>query len=149
MSDITKTNMVVGIGTVMWKFRTVSGKVIHLPMIAYHLPTTNIRLFSPQTFHQLHGGESSLVGDGCMGPGGLIRMTFQRLDEVETVEIKIDPAYGNVPIVEDVSCTDKERAEIGPKLYTSLFQRESKPLELADQLKMAHRALTLEQQGMP
>ena len=149
VSDITKTNMVIGIGTVMWKFRTVSGKVIHLPMIAYHLPTTNIRLFSPQTFHQLHGGESSLVSDGCMGPGRLIRMTFQRLDEVETVEIRIDPASGNVPIVEDVSCTDEERAEIGPKLYTSLFQRESKPLELEDQLKMARQALTLEQQGMP
>ena len=68
VTDITKANTVIGIGTVMWKFRTVSGKVIHLPMIAYHLPSTTIRLFSPQVFHQLHGGESSLVGDGCLGP---------------------------------------------------------------------------------
>jgi len=130
----------------MWKFKTVSGKEIHLPMVAYHLPTTNIRLFSPQVFHQLHGGSSHIVSD--MGVEVQVNMKFQRLDEYETVNIKIDRNCGNVPIVENVSCTDEERKEIGPKLG-AYYQRTSAPLELNQQLDVARQSLSVQKLGMP
>ena len=64
VQDIAHTNTVVGIGTVMWKFEASDGTLIYLPLLCYHLPTADIRLISPQTYHQLHGGESRLVEQG-------------------------------------------------------------------------------------
>ena len=64
VQDISKTNYVVGIGTVMWKFKTVDEKTIYLPLLCYHLESADIRLLSPQTYHQLHGGDSHLIGNG-------------------------------------------------------------------------------------
>ena len=148
VEDITKVNTVIGLGRVMWKFRTVSGEIVHLPIVAYHLPETNIRLFSPQTFHQLHNGESGLVSAVGLGAGRLIRMTFPRLHVTETVEIPIDPSKGSVPIAFDVSCTDEERIEMGPRL-DAMFQRESKPLNINEPLAMARQAMALTKRSMP
>ena len=57
-------------------------------------------------------------------------------------------------MIYNVSCTDEERAEIGPRLY-SMFQREDTPLslelhdpELHEQHKMARQALAVEKHGM-
>jgi hypothetical protein len=48
----------------MWKFEASDGTLIYLPLLCYHLPTADICLISPQTYHQLHGGESRLVEQG-------------------------------------------------------------------------------------
>jgi hypothetical protein len=61
--DITKVNKVVGIGTTLHKFVDNNGNHIYLPFVSYHLPTTDVRLFSPQIYHQLHGGHSVVNGD--------------------------------------------------------------------------------------
>ena len=56
VKDVTKVNRVIGIGTTLHKFVNTNGKEVFLPCVSYHLPTTDVRLFSPQTFHQMHGG---------------------------------------------------------------------------------------------
>lgn len=153
VQGIGSSNTIVGIGVVMWKFKTESGKTIHLPMIAYHLPSTNIRLFSPQVFHQLHGGSSHIVRD--MGVDVQVKMKFQRLDEYETVNIKIDQMSGNVPMVENVSCTNKERKEIGPRLgadygvpYDVQREKSTDEIDLEYQLAVARQALDVQKRGM-
>ena len=61
IQDIPKTNMIVGIATVMWKFKEANSSTIYLDILCYHLPTTDIRLLSSQTYHQLHREHSHLI----------------------------------------------------------------------------------------
>ncbi len=60
--DVTKVNKVIGIGTTIHKFTDISGNPVFLPCVSYHLPQTEVRLFSPQTYHQMHGGYSKVYG---------------------------------------------------------------------------------------
>jgi hypothetical protein len=65
--DVTKANKVVGIGTALHKFVNNNGKDVYLPCMSYRLPTTDVRLFLPQIYHQLHGGSSTIDGANvCM-----------------------------------------------------------------------------------
>ena len=63
--DVTKVNTVVGIGTTLHKFTDINGNPVYLPCVSYHLPETDVRLFSPQTYHQIHGGYSE-VHSNCI-----------------------------------------------------------------------------------
>ncbi len=142
VQDITKTNTVVGIGTVMWKHHATNGDVIYLPYLCYHLPSTDIRLLSPQTYHQLHGGESHLVDDGSkivmdlprQGPG----------HPKHCIEIPIEKKITNLPILRDVSCTDKEREDIGPHLRSALPKHR---LDFQGSWEEAQTALTRQHLG--
>ena len=62
VKDVKKLNTVSGIGTTIHKFVDANGKYVFLPCVSYHLPTTDVRLFSPQTSHQLHGAHSIIKG---------------------------------------------------------------------------------------
>ena len=62
VNDIARTNTVIGIGTTLHKFK-VDGEDIFLACLSYHLPSADVRLFSPQTFHTLYGGHSTVQGD--------------------------------------------------------------------------------------
>ena len=55
VKGVTKFNAVIGIGTTIHKFVDANVKDVFLPWIYYHIPTTYVRLFSPQTHHQMHG----------------------------------------------------------------------------------------------
>ncbi len=61
--DITKVNKVVGIGTTLHKFVDNNGNHVYLPCVSYHFPTTDVRLFSPQIYHEHHGGHSVVNGN--------------------------------------------------------------------------------------
>ena len=61
--DITKVNKVVGIGTTLHRFVDTKGNVVYLPCVSYHLPSTDVRLFSSKIYHQLHGSHSVVNGD--------------------------------------------------------------------------------------
>ena len=61
--DIKSTNYVIGVGTVLWQVKDTNGRLVYVPGIAYHLPTAEIRLTSPQSYHQRWGGRSELDGD--------------------------------------------------------------------------------------
>ena len=62
VNDNARTNMVVGIGTTLHKF-LVDGNELFLPCLSYHLPTADVRLFSPQTYHTIYCGHSVVTGD--------------------------------------------------------------------------------------
>ena len=55
VKDITKVNTVIGIGKTINTFFDANGTYVLLTVIYYPLSTTYVRLFSPKTYHQLHG----------------------------------------------------------------------------------------------
>ncbi len=63
VKDVSSTNQVVGMGTVLYRIRATNGDWCWIPSLAYHLPTTDIRLISPQAYHQQYGGHSIITGD--------------------------------------------------------------------------------------
>ena len=53
----------IGIGTTLYEFVDNNGNNVYLPCVFYHLPLTDVQLFSPQIYHLLHGGHSMVCGD--------------------------------------------------------------------------------------
>ena len=97
VQDITKTNTVIGIGTVMWKFKESNGGTVYLPILCYHLPSTDIRLLSPQTYHQLHGGSSHIIENGSVVA---MEMPQQAADKpAHKLRIPIDLGGTNLPVL--------------------------------------------------
>ena len=109
--DVTKVNKVVGIGTTLHKFVDNKGKVVYLPMVAYHLPNTDVRLFSPQIYHQLHGGNSTVDGAN-------VYMTLQGRRPKITIPIK--NGYSNLPCVNNLFVSDKVKKEYASKMRSGL-----------------------------
>ena len=60
VKGVTKENTVIGIGTTIHKFVDANGKYVFLNFIYYHLPTTDVQLLSPQTYHNTHGAHSNI-----------------------------------------------------------------------------------------
>ena len=114
VNDIARTNMVIGIGTTLHKV-WVNGEAIYLPCLPYHLPSAEVQLFSPQTYHKLYGGHSSVFGDRVV----------KMIDNL-ALEVDIDQAGGNVPMVHKPACIAKEIEEIGPHMRSALHQYERK-----------------------
>ena len=81
---------------------TDNGKVVYLPMVAYHLPNTDVRLFSPQIYHQLHGGHSTVDGVN-------VYMTLQGWRPKITIPIK--NGSSNLPCVYNLFVSDKVKRE--------------------------------------
>jgi hypothetical protein len=102
VKDITKTNYVIGIGTVIYKFQNDKEEDVFLPCIAYHLPTADIRLFSPQTYHQMHECHSSINS----------KQVVMHLKD-HNIVIPIDSGPSNLPMVWDPSVSAEEQREIG------------------------------------
>ena len=88
VKDVTKINHVIVIGTKLHRFKNDKGKEAFLPCVSYHLPTTDVCLFSPHTHHQIIGGNSYLCGD-C------VEMNLK--DNISVVLILRELA--NIPIV--------------------------------------------------
>jgi len=109
VKDITKTSMVVGIGTVMYKMTATNGDVLFVPGLSYHLPESDIRLMSPQAYHKLYGGCS--VVDGEKVDWRLNKQFDMSL--VHRIEIPINEET-NLPMLFNVTCTEEERTAVGP-----------------------------------
>ena len=107
--DVTKTNYVVGIGTVIYRFQNDRGDDVFLPCIAYHLPTADIRLFSPQSYHQMHGQHSTVSGN---------QIVMHLKDH--NVVIPIDSGPSNLPMVWNSSVSAEEKREIGLNFISRL-----------------------------
>ncbi len=86
--DVTKVSTVVGIGTTLHKFTDINGNPVYLHCVSYHLPKTDVHLFSPQTYHQMHGGYSEVHSD-C------VRMLLK----TSTIKIGIVREEHNLPVV--------------------------------------------------
>ena len=63
VKDVTKINRVIGIGTKIHRFKNEKWKDVFLPCVSYHQPKTDVPLFSPQIYHQMHGENSYFSGD--------------------------------------------------------------------------------------
>ena len=102
-------NYVVGIGTFVYRFKNDRGDDVFLPCIAYHLPTADIRLFSPQSYHQLHGHHSTVDG----------KQIVMHLKD-HNVVIPIDSGPSNLPMVWNPSVSAEEQREIGLNFISRL-----------------------------
>jgi hypothetical protein len=61
--DVTKVNNVIGIGTTLHKVTDTKELPVYLPVVSYHLSHADVHLFSPQTYHHMHGGYFKVYGD--------------------------------------------------------------------------------------
>jgi hypothetical protein len=108
VKDVTKTNYVVGIGTVIYRFQNDKGEDVFLPCIAYHLPTADIRLFSPQTYHQMHDYSSTITG----------KQVIMHLKD-HNITIPIDSGPSNLPMIWNPSVSSEEQRRLACSLFRS------------------------------
>ena len=114
VQDIAHKNKVVGVGTVMWKLTATNGYTVYLPLLCHYLPTADIRLLSPQTYHQRHGGSSHLIDEGRTVEMHLPQQGFGH--PAHKLRIPVDVRGTNLRILDDVWWKDHERKKIGPHL---------------------------------
>jgi hypothetical protein len=105
---------VIGVGTTLHKFK-IDGNDVFLPCLSYHLPTAEVRLFSPQTYHMLYGGHSTVGGDQ-------VQMFIDHL----RINVDIDRESSNVPMVKDCAVSAEEMKLHGPHIRSALPQYERK-----------------------
>lgn len=110
VKDVTKVNRVIGIGTTLHKFKDSNGNDVILPCVSYHLQTTDVRLFSPQTYHQMHDGHSIVAGD-------YVEMI---LGNNNNVMIPIDREGSNLPVVHNSWLSKEEQERYGPLTRSAL-----------------------------
>ena len=112
--DVTKVNKVIGIGTTVHKFVDGAGNDIYLPCVSYHLPSTDVRLFSPQVYHQLHGGDSLVNGDEVV-----MRVRYNGAHK--TITIPIDKGGTNLPIVRDSFVSNNMKKKLAHNFRSALL----------------------------
>jgi len=112
--DVTKVNKVIGIGTTLHKFVNAASNNIYLPCVSYHLPSTDVRLFSPQVYHQIYGRHSIVNGD---------EVVMRVCDECGpiTIAIPIDKEVYNLPIVRNSFVPEKVKKKLTHKFRSALI----------------------------
>ncbi len=115
--DVTKVNKVIGIGTTLHRFTDTNGNPVYLPCVSYHLPETDVRLFSPQIYHQNHGGFS--------GYGHSVQMKLR----TSTIAIGISRDLTNLPVVFDSFVTEKAKWALGACMRSGLCQMRLSALD--------------------
>jgi hypothetical protein len=109
--DVTKVNKVIGIGTTLHKFTDTDGKLVFLPGVSYHLPQMDVRLFSPQTYQQMHGGDFEVHGQ-----------SIQMMVCTSTISIMIEQGLTNLPVVHDSFVLERAKRGLGPLMWLGLCQ---------------------------
>jgi hypothetical protein len=109
--DVTKVNKVIGIGTTIHKFTNTDGKPVFLPCVSHHRPQTDVCLFSPQTYHQMHGGYFNVYDQS-------IQMKLC----TSNVYIDIIQDHSNLPVVHDSYVSEKAKRGLGPLMQSGLCQ---------------------------
>ncbi len=108
--DVTKVNKVVGIGTSLHEFTDIKGIPVYLPCILYHLPETYVCLFSPQTYHQMHGGYLEVYSNWV-----------HMLSKTSTIDIPIVREEHNLPIVFDSLISGKAKKALASIMSSGLY----------------------------
>ena len=103
VKDVTKLNRVVVIGTTIYKFFESNGQDILFPYISYHLTQTDVQLFSPKTYHQMHSVHSIFQVNQ-------VTMYFPN----NRIQIPIDIGGTDLPVVHNSFVTEHQSREIGP-----------------------------------
>jgi hypothetical protein len=100
---------VIEIGTIMWKLLTTKGHPVFIPAVAYHMPDCDIRLFSPQSYFNLYGGDATVTA----------RSVVMCLPDNNVVDIQIDPTV-NLPIIPNPQPSLEYQDNFGPHLLSSI-----------------------------
>ncbi len=112
--DVTKVNKVIGIGTTLHKFVGGTGNDVYLPCVSYHLPSTDVRLFSPQVYHQIYGGHSIVNGDKV-----IMRICYD--NELKTISIPINRDGTNLPIVRSSFVSNNMKNKLAHQFWSALI----------------------------
>ena len=120
IKDISKTNTVIGMGLAMYKIKASNGDELFVPFPTYHLESADIRLMSPQSYHQAYGGSTYLDGDRAIMH--LVPPPGTRYPH--DIEIPIDKKGSNLPMLYNVSCTKDEHDQIGPSFKSMMMMDE-------------------------
>ena len=102
MKGITKVNTVIGIGKKIHKFVDANGKYVFLPLIYYHLPITDVELFFPKTYHQIHCEHSIMKG-----------FNVQMVLNNHNIVIPISIQEANLPIIHNLYVTSEQKNAMG------------------------------------
>ena len=111
VKDIAQENTLLGIGTVMWKFKSWQGNDVFIPAIAYYMPECDICIQSPQSYFQLHSGHSK-VSDNK------VTMYLPGLEK-HIVDIPIDETC-NLPVIMEPQITHDEQLNFGPHIFSAI-----------------------------
>ena len=105
--------MELELGTTLHKFVDDAGNDVYLPCVSYHLPTTDVRLFSPQVYH-LYGGLSIVNADEVV-------MCVCYDGKPKTIPIPIDRGGTNLPIVHDSFVSNKMKKKLAHNFRSALI----------------------------
>ena len=109
IKDMTKVNRVIGIRTTIHKFIEINVQYIFLPCISYHLTQTDVCLFSPQNYHQMHDGHYVMKRNQVT-----MHLPFHR------IHIPVDFGGTNLPVVHNSFVTEHQKREICFHMRSSL-----------------------------
>ena len=101
---VASTGKVIGIGTVLQKFKSRCGTTVFVPSVNFHMPAANIHLESPQNVIRALGGNGKAV---------LQNDTIEwHLPAGHTVDIPICP-HTNLPLLCNFVCSPEEKENHG------------------------------------
>ncbi len=98
LSEMLLKSIPSSIGTTLHKFTDTKGLPVYLPSVSYHLPQTDVCLFSPRVYHQMHGGYSK-VHCNCI----------KMLLKTSEIQIAIVKEKHNLPVVFDSFASSKAK----------------------------------------
>ncbi len=104
-------NKVIRIGTTIHKFTDINRNPVFLPCVSYHLPQMDVRLFSPQTYHQMHGGYSEVYGKSIL-----------MMLHTSSIHIDIIRDQTNLPVVHDSFVSEKAKRGLLPLFWFGMCQ---------------------------
>jgi hypothetical protein len=121
VKGVASENTVVGYGTVLYRCIADDGSTCFIPGLAYHLPSTDIRLFSPQAYFQHYGGFATIDADSVQ-----IHLKNSVTDprSKHIITLPID-AGCNLPLFRDAACTAFEQKTIGRHFRTFIAGRQA------------------------
>ena len=128
--DVTRVNNVIGIGTTLHKFSDTKGNPVYLPCVSYHLPQTDVRLFSPQTYHQMHGGYSEVYGN-CI----------KMLLNTSEIQIPIVREKHNLPVVFDSYVSPKVKKTLASSMRSGLCHTRLNALDFFQDTSVEDRRI--------
>jgi hypothetical protein len=136
VQDVTKVNKVIGIRTTIHKFTDTNGNPVFLPCVSYHLPQTDVCLFFPQTYHQMHGGYSEVYGQS-------IQMKLR----TSSIHIDIIQDQANLPVVHDSFVSEKAKRGLALLFWSGMCQTGLSVLDFLGRLNVpSHPLLALQNQ---
>jgi hypothetical protein len=100
---------VISIGMTLHNFTDTKGFPVYLPCASYHLPQTDVYLFSPHTYHQMHGGYFK-VYDDCI----------KMLLKTSEIQIQIMREKHYLPIVFDLYVSPNVKKMLASSMRSGL-----------------------------